>query len=417
MTMLNLNESKEMPFPSDLEGRLGAVLNVVNSELKGATLIHLDEGYSIGADIAERIRRSAPGIKLPHSSNFTAYCKHSLFPLGLVARENFVMSGGNSERIGYGLTEAGKKYGQPIAVFSLIHAVDNNYSLFNVLGSTHSKGNTRSPLNKVKILTFLKNQKGKDICVQNIADGIGLDSQLVNASVVQLKRGGFLDYDSIGASGTLRYDFVSNKLGEVKSVKRLKTLTQQVYEFMKKKGFGDAQVVSKELDYTHSSVISAVLVGLEEQGFVKYVGKWTREHDNIGRINSEVGISDKGLKFIDNFIVPVENALSSDEGLAGLNEISDFCMGDRELRREYLTQGINLYCSVSPTMNAVSLAETDSKIIVCLSKNPGQRLKELCTGVGMRPGILCNHLTRLVKSGELKKDGKHPVIRYFVRGN
>ncbi|MEK6927710.1 MAG: ArsR family transcriptional regulator [Nanoarchaeota archaeon] len=414
MTTLNSNEPKEMPFPSDLEGRLNAVLNSVNSELKGATLIHLDEGYSLGADITARIRRSVPGIKLPRVENFDSYCKHSLFPIGLVARENFVMSGGNSERVGYGLTEAGKKYGQPIAVFSLIYAVDNNYSLFNLLGSTHTDGSTRSPLNKVKILKFLRKQSGKDISVQNIADGIGLTPVLVWDAVIKLQSGGFLDYDSVGEDRTLRYDFVSNKSGEVKPVNCLMTLTQQVYGSIKRRGFGDAQVVSKEIDYPHSSVVSRVLIGLAEQGFVKRVGRWTRRQWNTGSIFSEVGISEKGLKFIDNFIVPVENALSSDEGLADLNEISDICMGDRELRREYLTQGINLYRSVSPGMNAVSRAETNSKIITYLSKNPGQRLKELCTHTGIEKSTLCHHLNRLVKSGELRRDGKHPVIRYLV---
>ena len=51
-------EHRENPFPEDLEGRLNAILNVVNTELKALTLLHLDDTPRSGQEIKARVRET-----------------------------------------------------------------------------------------------------------------------------------------------------------------------------------------------------------------------------------------------------------------------------------------------------------------------------------------------------------------------
>jgi hypothetical protein len=136
-------EHKENPFPADLEGRLNAILNVTNLELKTITFLHLDSRAASRTELKARVRRTTgQGIYLP--SNFECYCRKSLYPIGCVAEERVLEETDNTISSGYSLTEAGRKYGLPIAAFSLAYAVDNNQSLFSILGSTNSPRSRRS---------------------------------------------------------------------------------------------------------------------------------------------------------------------------------------------------------------------------------------------------------------------------------
>ena len=138
-------ERKETPFPQDLEGRLNAVLNVINTELKSVTLLHLDDTPAEASEIKARIRETIGMGYLPIEHAFESYCHKTLFPIGTVAEEIIKRETDELVYPAYSLTEAGKRYGRPIAALALKYAVENKQSLFEILGSTISSGKTRAP--------------------------------------------------------------------------------------------------------------------------------------------------------------------------------------------------------------------------------------------------------------------------------
>ena len=79
---MEILEERENPFPDDLEGRLNAITNVVNTELKASALLHLDDRYVDRIEIRSRLRDTVGnGVYLPQYTVFGGYCSKSLLPL------------------------------------------------------------------------------------------------------------------------------------------------------------------------------------------------------------------------------------------------------------------------------------------------------------------------------------------------
>lgn len=142
----------EEEFPTEIKERMNAVLNVVNSELKSLTLLHLDDTSASGDVIRKRILDTVEDGYLPIPSTFEEYCHHSLLPIGMVAKEEVVRDLSSNVLVGYSLTDAGREYGKMIASFALQFACDNDISMFSILRSTKSRGLSRAPLNRVAVL-------------------------------------------------------------------------------------------------------------------------------------------------------------------------------------------------------------------------------------------------------------------------
>jgi len=124
---------EEGSFPTDLEGRMGAVTNAVNSELKILTLLGMGDVFVNGRGIRRGIREIAGrGVYLPDPRAFSDYCLSSLHPMGFAEKEE-ISTEGKVSISGYFLTEAGRDYGLPISAFSLVWGVDNEISMHRAL--------------------------------------------------------------------------------------------------------------------------------------------------------------------------------------------------------------------------------------------------------------------------------------------
>src|SRR3989344_6805527 len=178
-------ERKVKSFPDDLEGRLNSMLNVVNTELKSATLLHLDDSPTEPSEIRVRIRETIGEGYLPIPSGFGAYCHHTLFPIGAVAEEMIRRESVEAVYPAYSLTEAGKIYGRPVSALALQYAVENQMSLFQILGSTASHGKTRCPLNRLNILKYLA-EKG-ETGIAELGRAVTLDSRLIAQAIFSLQ--------------------------------------------------------------------------------------------------------------------------------------------------------------------------------------------------------------------------------------
>ena len=80
---------------------------------------------------------------------------HTFAPIGLIVQDIMGRGLNYSQRY-FTLTQAGETYGQPAAAFSLKYAVDHNTSLFNLLGSTQSGGDSRAPYNRARLVELVR---------------------------------------------------------------------------------------------------------------------------------------------------------------------------------------------------------------------------------------------------------------------
>jgi len=403
----------EFPFPDDLEGRMNSISNVVNSEIKIATLLHLDDTLAEGGDILSRIRNTVgKKVKLGWGRDLASYCHHSLLPIGAVAEEEIRRYTGETTYLGYRLTESGKKYGIPIAVFSLRWGVDNGFNLYSIFGSTNSPGKSRSPLNRIKILKMLRS-KGK-IRKTDLVDNLELAAWGLRSHLKSLKKIGFIAYDPIPEfhemKGRLSYYKYSGKKGTPETVRHMRDVTLKALKAMKKLKTGSYLDVANEIDY-RSPNISGILAGLERQGFLESIVNF-----KVGTSLPEVEITDDGRKFVDKYLAIVEDALSDNASLSELQNKAGIFLAS-ETYKECLINGINNHWKVSPHGNSRPVQETNEMIISYFRKKPGARPKEMRKDLNIE-NLGSYYLKPLVKAGILEKKkidkNNKTAVGYFV---
>lgn len=386
---------EEKSFPDDLEERLAVVANAVNTELKSVTLLHLDDVPREGKEIKARVRESVGRGYLPLAANiFGEYC-NTLNDIALVAKESVVRDDGEIQHIAYSLTEAGKRYGQPIAELALRWAVDNNLSIFQVLGSTLTPSKkSRAPYNRIKILESLQEGRLREVDLVNI---VNLSYNSVLSHFISLQKIGFVKFDSTGAKikDKFNYQWNSDKALEIlEPVSGRKGLVRKVAKYMF--GHQDKEFSSRELGevlkYKSLEDISTVLNVLEKRGLIRR-GEWKR-----GEIESKVYLLESGRRFLDEFVFPTREFLLELRG-AGAS------VSGEEQRR-----GIDLYREVSPTINKKSLDKRVLQLKNYLRQHSNSTSREISQAFELSmPRVL--YIIRLVRDNLIvKKEEKE--VRY-----
>jgi len=401
-------ERKEKPFPEDLEGRLNAVLNVVNTELKTVTLLHLDDTPAEASEIRARIRETVgKGFYLPQGRAFSGYCHETLFPIGTVAEEIIRRESVEAIYTAYSLTESGKRYGLPVAVLALKFAAENHRSLFKIMGSTGSSGETRAPFNRVKMLKLLS-EKG-DLREADLVNETNLNSAGVVVTLSNLKKAGLIDYISVGeqmkGKGVITYTWVEGKNPkDVKTVEYYSGITKNAADLLKEKGRITSPKAAKILG-RNKSCVCTVYSGLVRQGFA------IRENNFVGRQKmSNVFLLDEARGFLD-LERKIEDVLSGEITREEAQEIYLEIVNHPNYE-EMSRIAIKCYKKVSPRLNKKTREETQEKIISLLTKNPGMRHTEIGRVLDYR--CISRYLTPLVKSGVLRKIKVGGETRYFV---
>jgi len=400
---------REEPFPDDLEGRLNAILNVVNTELKTVTLLHLDDTPADEHEIKARLRETVgKGSYLPDSSNFRAYCHKTLFPIGTVAEEEVIRDTGENVYLGFRLTESGKKYGLPIAAFTLNYIAQTGQSIFPILGNTNSRGKTRAPLNRVKILEALKE---KTLRVTDLEEILGLDSKGILGALNSLAKIGSIQYDSVGElqKGRINiapYMWVGGRNPEeAQTIRHRVTATKKIAKLMSKIKKADHNKIA-ELTGIASPTVCPILSGLTKQGILK------RERWKGREFQSEAKLLDNGRKFLDEYLEPFKDSVSDGQALEEMQESYEQLMHDSDRFSEYARTAIAVYKQVSPYINKRPRQETNKRIVAYLRKNTGKRPVEIGRVLSLKkPG---GYLTPLVKTKVLRKEKKGNEVRYYV---
>jgi len=409
---IEILEERENPFPDDVEGRLNAILNVVNTELKTLTLLHLDDRYANESEIKSRLRDTVGnGTYLPSNGSFGNYCLKSLFPIGAVAQGDIRITNARGPRhfAGYRLTEAGRKYGRPIAAFTLDYVSRTGMSMFEILRSTVSPGKTRAPLNRVKILKILESEG--ELRQADLVDFLNLD-YFTPIGVISLSEIGFINCESVGErrknAHFVSYGWVHGKRSEeARTVASQVSLTKNIAEALFTSGELNRGEILQLLDNPHNPSVSSVISGLKEQGLVRIVSKWSVKE------MSRIRLLEPGKRFLVEYIEPIEDSLQDGLFLSQTQEFYDSLVNDEQRFTDVSITGVESYRKVSPNIYKRPKEETNRRIIIYLIEKPGSRQKEIFRGLNLssNPGT---YLTPLIKLGILRKEKEGAAVRYFV---
>ena len=395
-------------FPQDLEGRINSVANIVNTEMKTLTLLHLDDVPVTGRTIRRRIRETLGGnVYLPTRITFKSYCARTLVPIGAVAEEDVLNDSGDRVFVGYKLTQDGHKYGRPIAAFTLDYINKNQISMHTILRSTSSKGTKRAPLNRWKLLHLLKDRSFK---LEDLSKELGCDTHLVRSHLENFDEIGFVTYESCGEklAGTSVVDY---ELGEGADSSYLESLPvgswkKKVAEELYKEGNGNAYSISKTIGVKHGHV-SSVLQILEQDGFAKHV-RW-----EMARL-SEVSITDRGFRFLSDYVEPVQDALQEGASLSRMSAFYAEMMDDSSLFSQLCQTALGLYVSVSGHINQRPRVEVHEEIVSLLRDRPGLRPSEIEKQLSISG--LHVYIRPLVRKGVLRKEVEGKKTLYYVVG-
>lgn len=391
-------ERRETEFPSDIDGRMEAILSSFNAAPKASTHLLLTKSMIDPLSLNRLFRGLMRETMIRDLRDGTAssYCQDSLCRIGLVAKEINFDYFGKEVLAGFIPTVAGETYGWPIAAFFLSFEKEHGFSLYPIFGqSQQGRGEHRAPLTRAKILKFLIDGKKRqvDLCIE-----LGINHQLASSSLKALKKAGVIDYSSMNPqTGREQVAYaVSGEVlpSEVKPVRQKKRFTNTIIRICQgltdeRKEITQANVYDRlprsfkkgKKPRNVRTAVTRVLVGLaDKQGFLKR-GKFK------GRgVYSEIELTEKGRTLVDELILPLENALSDGMTLGEWqkvvlpNVMMDF--------QEHSKVGADLYYPYSKSYQVAHRQEWQDNAMFALH------------GVG-RKGISAQELSELLGIGEM----------------
>jgi DNA-binding PadR family transcriptional regulator len=369
-----------------------------------------------GFDLWKRFVKSCNGVWKPGTSVPVRYCLETLIPIGLVATEDVLYSGAKEYVVGFRLTKAGERYGQPIAAFLLEQSGKLPASLFTlskVFGATSSAGGeTRPVLNRVKILEFLYQADYKEqgnVRETDISKQLNRKrNDLVGGHLSYLNKLGLANYSFVLTEkrGFAKYRLLENaKREDVRTVITLRSLTQDVADLLFQLKRVDCNEIAERLKNKYSGknetslrqAVSRILSGLEKQGICKhesYVG---------GKILSQARITDVGKQVVENIILPIKQALSDDDDL-----LSSW---RRIPWQNYAISAISKHKESSRFIESKSFKEWEDKCLSIISQNPGLRPREIISILGRRN--TSDLLRSLLDKGKVKRERKGCAVYYY----
>ena len=396
------------PFPQDAETRFKVMLSCLNTELKQACLLELEDYPRTYVEIGKRLAEDTT-ITLPSLQTFSTYFPDSFVPGGLATEERLGRGFGLRRRY-FGISTAGRKYGQPLAAFSLRFAVDNGVSLYELLGQSRMPRDSASPYNRIRIVELVSQGYGRMI---DLMDALGLQIEDVRQHLDKLQQLGILKYDSLdlGRGETKAYTWTPEKLPkEAKTVRELKSLTQRVADWLYHHRKGGRKEIAAALGHKHPTNISQVLVGLVEQGLASTSFASTDK----SRINLLEGSS-----AVIDFAQSVRNALKGGVELRRMRAMLEEFVRDKKVRCKYLDAGLALYTEVSPFLDARTGSEREAELLdfvreYASAHAAGPRPVDVVRGLGWSHGVVTLYLRALIAKGALLKQRKGPAVAYRI---
>lgn len=324
------------------DAQMGNLISALgNHEAKAAVLCLMTPGiiYSAG-DLHRAIiwaQGQNIGWRMSRSDSFS-YCQNSLSPIGLVTHEAI---NPDLSAYGYMKTEYGDKVGVPLAGllldFSLRHP---SFSLWDFFGGTASSSQSqeigemeykkRSPTTRLKIFCEILTSSLPIRCI-DIARQTGEITRTIGTHLSNLSENGLLSYEAI-KPGEARVFYRLSETppsSEPEPLRRLVSLTNFVYELLKKDGnkewFAEAvqeqhrqyqKINGKPLrkEAISTDIISDVLSHLVKKGYArrrKFIG---------GKIHSEVTLTEEQRKMLLELVTLLDRFQNQDPAVLKLGK-------------------------------------------------------------------------------------------------
>lgn len=408
--IVDVRVKKEVEFPNDPEKRFEAIFSAIgNSEAKCLTLLCLSESPLTRHDLHRRFLDESDGVWKINRSTPGGYCLHTLIPIGLVAEADTLYYGSTEYVTGFRLTEAGLKFGQPIAAFLLEQSSKRPESLLEIFGHTSSAGGvTRSPINRSKILETLLS-KDTTLTAEDIARLVGISHNVISPQLVDLSKLKLVSYSSIGPDagevGYSKYTLTATaKLKEIAPHPEYGRLTREVASLLFKLKTADRNLLAEELKdkYPVSSrdslvnMISQVLGVLERQGFCQRVLFRGR------KVLSQASLSKKGRELVVDVIHPIKRALADDQALLSQWKTIPW--------RNYVAEAVSKYKTSSGHINSRDLVDRTEEVLEMVYRHPGIRPREIQSFLSGCPHL---PLTSLLGRGQVRKEREGKAVRYY----
>ncbi len=375
-----MKERKE--FPSDPEERLDCLSNVVNTEFKTLTLLALGDQPMHGGDIRRTLRNIVgEGASLPSITTFNGYCDRTLFPIGIVAKDEYKGDGS----VGYVLTEGGRKYGFPVAAFALDWAIQNNRSLYTALGRTISSKESTSPLNRIKILEALD---GGTISETELVRKTSVPRTPVLGHIRTLDSEGFVEF--IKGDENVPVRRMNTTLCLTGIPKNLGGRPAEILKILKKDLNISGVEIAERIGLTPSTTYHH-LQRLAEKGVISY-----ELEENF----TSIKLRSLGKRVLEDFIYPSRDLVGDGDSLEKGEEIYNIINSDIELKAEYWRKALELYRSVSPYIERSSRPREE--IVDYLRRNPASKPKEIVESLGKKDVYV--DLKKLWIAGKIVKD-------------
>jgi len=410
--------SRPLAFPSDTEKRLESILaGAINTEPKQIVTLLL-RAYPQAADqLRDEFVISTSGVWRPRNlkNNIEDYLLLSLDPIGFVSFP-IISQGLDEVIIGHNVTEAGRRYGQPLSSFALKLVNEVGISLCQVLGSTSSHGDSRGPYNRFRILESLLTG---DKRFQDLSRELNLHSSGIRGHLEALKEQNLVDFDSVSTEerGWAVYEWTHGKVEDVQPIARSPTLTTQVAEYLFKHKKSECNDITDHLlekeaykNWKRSALsknVSTMLVGIAKQGFAiaKYQGSIEMSHVSITQ-NKE------GIEFVTEFTTKIRDALQDGSELSAMEELKQAYSVDPALFQKHATNALRFYIQVSPQINKKPSETRISQIFDYVSKAGEARTTEIQRALG---NTARRYLTGMVAEGTLKKEKRGRATVYQVK--
>ncbi len=396
-------------FPTDPEQRIDSLLSgVVNIEPKQILTLLLDDNPRSIGDLREGFVEATSGVWAPRwfGKNIEQYLLQSLDPVGFVAHPVL-----QDLDVQHKATEAGKRYGQPIAAYVLDLGRQTNFSFYQLFGSTNSTGDNRAPYNRFRILEMLLE---KDRRIADFEEQLNLASHRVHLKA--LRKLGFVEFDSVSLEerGWAVYRWGEGRPENVETVKGCVAITHDVADWLFKNKEGDCHQIADDLkkrveyrNWKESGLISNVsniLAGLKEQGFATayYQGGKELSHAKLVRDNR---------CFVEEFTRKVRDALQDGTELEAMRRIHQQYQDDPDRFRLDATRRLQIYVEISPGINARSPQEWTERILAYVASKGEVRARAIKRDVA---STATNYLSVMADQGFLNQRKKGNAVFYSV---
>ncbi|MDD5193975.1 MAG: hypothetical protein PHF67_05340 [Candidatus Nanoarchaeia archaeon] len=397
---MKIGKTETRPFPTDLDGRLDAILNIVNTELKSATLLHLDSNHADKNQIRSRIRQTVGPGYLPQAITFEEYCHLTLFPIGVVAETSLIGEEPEDIHLGFSLTDAGSKF-RPLCSFSLEYCAREGISLYSVFGHTRSTGKKRSPLTRLRILEHLA--KG-DCSLMELETTIGESSSGIRDHLSGLNKIEFVQFDSAFFEKKPFVYFLEDN-PPAAELEKLSGRIKAVYDALIQCEGNQVRDLTRKLGYSHINNVSTWLKKLIERGLVRR-GEW-----KCGSRETKAVLLERGKKFLTDFGNPLNDAVMEGNSLKSMETQYQRLINNTPDYSRVCRVSIDTYRAVSPYIDQLTRGEVNLRVLEYLQANPGSDLMHLQEGISRAD--LRKNITALLKSGKIRKEGRMHH-RYFT---